>query len=93
MATEPPASTDDAPPEPIGPLRGHILLCGLKSLTVRTLEELDRLGERVVIVARTIDPRYRDAAQEIGALEHRGGRPAGSGCAASAASSRPRRSC
>lgn len=54
--------------QPSQPLRGHIVLCGLESLTVRTLEELDRLDERVVIVAKAIDPRYRDAAHGIGAL-------------------------
>ncbi|MEA2622540.1 MAG: hypothetical protein QOH61_1450 [Chloroflexota bacterium] len=55
------------PQEP-GPSGGHIVLCGLESLGVRTLEELDRLGERVVIVARNVDPRYRDVAQGFAAL-------------------------
>lgn len=56
--------------EPKQALRGHIVLCGLESLTVRTLEELDRMDERVVIVARAVDPRYRDAARDINALDH-----------------------
>ena len=37
---------------------------------MRTLEELGRLDERVVIVARTVEPRYRDAARDVAALEH-----------------------
>lgn len=67
---EPQVTPALAEPSADVPFRGHIVLCGLESLTVRTLEELDRLDEKVVIVARAIDPRYRDAARAIGGLQH-----------------------
>ncbi|MFN8622670.1 MAG: NAD-binding protein [Chloroflexota bacterium] len=43
--------------------RGHVILCGLEGLSIRTLEELDRLGERVVAIAPPdVEPRYRELA-------------------------------
>ena len=44
---------------------GHIVLCGLEGLGVRTLEELQRLGERCVVVTRHVQPRYRDAVRTL----------------------------
>jgi Trk K+ transport system NAD-binding subunit len=41
--------------------RGQVILCGLEGLSIRTLEELDRLGERVVAIAPPdAAPRYRE---------------------------------
>ena len=47
-------------------LRGHIVLCTLEALGVRTLEELGRFGEHVVVVADNIEPRYREIAEGLG---------------------------
>src|SRR5438876_230262 len=45
----------------------HIVLCGLDGLGFRTLEELRRLGEEVVVIARRPDEQLAAAAQELGA--------------------------
>jgi Trk K+ transport system NAD-binding subunit len=52
---------------PTASLRGHIVLCGLESLGVRTLEELIRLGERVVVVIPTqgAATRHRELAERL----------------------------
>lgn len=52
------------------PIHGHIVLTSLESLSVRTLEELERIGERVVIVAQGGDTRNRDAVSKVPALVH-----------------------
>jgi Trk K+ transport system NAD-binding subunit len=46
-------------------MRGHVVLVGLGPVGVRTLEELDRLGERVVVVATAPDPRHRAIAARL----------------------------
>lgn len=48
-----------------GPV-GHIVLCGLEGLSVRTIEELDRLGEHVVVVAHDARPRFREPVERLG---------------------------
>jgi Trk K+ transport system NAD-binding subunit len=45
---------------------GHIILCGLDELGVRTLEELHRLGERVVVVARRPAEEFAALARALG---------------------------
>lgn len=50
---------------PESELRGHVVLCGLEGLSVRTLEELDRLGERVVVIAQGGEPRHRSIASRL----------------------------
>jgi Trk K+ transport system NAD-binding subunit len=46
--------------------RGQVILCGLEGLSIRTLEELDRLGERVVAIAPPdATSRYRELAAGI----------------------------
>lgn len=43
-----------------------MILCGLEGLSIRTLEELDRLGERVVVVAAIdTDARHRERAAAL----------------------------
>src|SRR5919199_1474769 len=54
-------------PDPAPERRGHVVLCGLLELGYRTLEELHRLGERVVVVASSAEARFRDGAQALGA--------------------------
>jgi len=46
---------------------GHIVVCGLEELGLRVLEELDRLGEPVVVLAREPEPRYVAVATRLGA--------------------------
>ena len=56
----------DVTPGPIAhPLHGHIVVCGLEALGVRSLEELQRLGERCVVITRHVQPRYRDAVRSL----------------------------
>ncbi len=50
-----------------GTYSGHIVLCTLETLGVRTLQELDRLGEQVVCVGRDIEPRHRETVEGIAA--------------------------
>ena len=50
------------------PIHGHIVLTSLETISVRTLEELDRVGERVVIIASGGDSRNRDAISRVPAL-------------------------
>jgi Trk K+ transport system NAD-binding subunit len=45
----------------------HVVLCGLGELGLRTLEELRRLGEEVVVVARAPAPEEAGHARELGA--------------------------
>ncbi len=47
-------------------LRRHIVLCTLEPLGVRTLQELNRLGEHVVVVAENIETRQREIADGLG---------------------------
>jgi len=47
-------------------LRRHIVLCTLEPLGVRTLQELNRLGERVVVVAENVETRQREIAEGLG---------------------------
>ena len=51
----------------IDDLHGHIVLCGLENLGYRTLEELRRLGERVVVVARSGSGAFGEDARGLGA--------------------------
>jgi Trk K+ transport system NAD-binding subunit len=46
---------------------GHVVLCGLNELGYRTLEELVRLGEEVVVVARSPEGELSRGAAELGA--------------------------
>ena len=46
--------------------RGHVVLCGMEGLSVRTLEELDRMGEPVVMVApKGAEPRRLELARAV----------------------------
>lgn len=45
----------------------HVVLCGLGELGLRTLQELCRLGDEVVVVARAPDPEDADRVRELGA--------------------------
>jgi Trk K+ transport system NAD-binding subunit len=47
---------------------GHVVLCGLDRLGFRTLEELRRLGEEVVVVARAPDADLARDAEALGAV-------------------------
>ncbi len=47
-------------------VRRHIVLCTLEPLGVRTLEELIRLGERVIVVAENPEARHREVAEGLG---------------------------
>ncbi|MBA2255467.1 MAG: NAD-binding protein [Chloroflexi bacterium] len=46
-------------------MNGHVVLCDLNGLSVRTLEGLVRLGERVVVVVDEIEPRFLKAAESL----------------------------
>jgi Trk K+ transport system NAD-binding subunit len=46
-------------------LRRHIVLCTLEPLGVRTLQELNRLGERVIVVAENVEARQREIAEGL----------------------------
>jgi Trk K+ transport system NAD-binding subunit len=48
-------------------MQGHVILCGLDGLGLRTLEELHRLGEDVVVVAGAPSETFRQRAQDLGA--------------------------
>jgi Trk K+ transport system NAD-binding subunit len=43
----------------------HVVLCGLEGLGLRTLEELDRLGEKVVVIAEGAEHRFLEPARLI----------------------------
>ena len=49
-------------------LGGHVVLCGLNELGYRTLEELTRLGEQVVAVARAPEEELAGGATALGAI-------------------------
>lgn len=46
-------------------LTGHVVLCGLEGLGLRTLEELHRLGEDIVVVAHAASPSFAARAQAM----------------------------
>ncbi|HEV2824403.1 MAG TPA: NAD-binding protein, partial [Actinomycetota bacterium] len=46
---------------------GHVVLCGLNELGYRTLEELVRLGEHVVVIVRSPDEELAGGARDLGA--------------------------
>ncbi|MEO6457169.1 MAG: NAD(P)-binding protein [Chloroflexia bacterium] len=46
---------------------GQVVLCGLEGLGLRTLEELRRLGEEVVVVAASPSEEFAGRAQDLGA--------------------------
>jgi voltage-gated potassium channel Kch len=48
-------------------MAGHVILCGLNELGYQTLEELHRLGEEVVVVARAPSEEFADRARALGA--------------------------
>jgi Trk K+ transport system NAD-binding subunit len=54
------------------PAGGHVVLCGLNELGYRTLEELVRLGEHVVVVVRSPAEELARGARELGATLVRG---------------------
>lgn len=59
-------------PEPLEPAEpprfsGHIVLCGLEGLGLRTIEELHELGEDVVIIANNPSQTFVERAAEMGA--------------------------
>jgi hypothetical protein len=45
---------------------GHVILCGLNELGYQTLEELHRLSEEVVVVARAPSEEFADRARALG---------------------------
>jgi Trk K+ transport system NAD-binding subunit len=49
----------------VSELVGHVVLCGLEALSVRTLEELERTGERVIVVALGGERRHREVAERL----------------------------
>ena len=51
---------------PAVPESGHVILCGLNELGYQTLEELRRLGEEVVVVARTPREEFAAGARALG---------------------------
>jgi Trk K+ transport system NAD-binding subunit len=53
--------------EPAPATGGHVVLCGLNELGYRTLEELVRLGEDVVVVVRSPVEELARGARELGA--------------------------
>ncbi len=48
-------------------ITGHIVVCGLDGLALRTIEELHRMDERVVVIKREPLARYREPAERLGA--------------------------
>ncbi|MBI3969052.1 MAG: NAD-binding protein [Chloroflexi bacterium] len=52
--------------ETLASYAGHVVLCGLDDLGIRTLEELHRLGEDVVVVARAPDPARAAKTRALG---------------------------
>lgn len=46
---------------------GHVVLCGLNELGYRTLKGLRRMGERVVVITRSSEHRFTQAAHTLGA--------------------------
>jgi len=48
-------------------LVGHVVVCGLEELGLRVLEELDRLGEPVIVLAHDPEPRHVVVASRLGA--------------------------
>lgn len=48
------------------PIRGHVVVCGLRGFGLRIVEELDRLSERVVVIDPSPDPRHRAVLQRLG---------------------------
>ena len=59
-------------PEAPRQVQGHIVLCGLEGLGLRTLEELHRLGEDVVVITRAPSETFLQRAHELGATIIRG---------------------
>jgi Trk K+ transport system NAD-binding subunit len=59
-------------PAAAAPAGGHVVLCGLNELGYRTLEELVRLGEHVVVVVRSPAEELARGARELGATLVRG---------------------
>jgi Trk K+ transport system NAD-binding subunit len=51
---------------PTAPTSGHVILCGLNELGFQTLEELCRLGEEVVVVARASREEFAAGAKALG---------------------------
>ena len=58
--------------DPAAPAGGHVVLCGPNELGYRTLEELVRLGEHVVVVVRSPAEELARGARELGATLVRG---------------------
>lgn len=48
--------------------KGHIVLCGLDGLGLRTLDELRKLGEEVTVVADNANERFAEQARAQGAV-------------------------
>jgi Trk K+ transport system NAD-binding subunit len=48
------------------PDSGHVVVCGLGNIGFRVVEELLRLGERVVVVERARDSRFLATARQLG---------------------------
>jgi hypothetical protein len=53
--------------DPAAPAGGHVALCGPNELGYRTLEEVVRLGEHVVVVVRSPAEELAPGARELGA--------------------------
>ena len=52
--------------DPAAPAGGHVVRCGPNELGYRTLEELVRLGEHVVVVVRSPAEELAPGARELG---------------------------
>jgi Trk K+ transport system NAD-binding subunit len=59
----PPPTNRQTPGEP----QGHIVLSGLDGLGLRTLEELDKLGEQVIVIAKAGSGVFVSRARRLGA--------------------------
>ena len=55
-----------------GQKKGHIVLCGLDGLGLRTLDELRKLGEEVMVVANDTTDAFIERAQALGGTFIRG---------------------
>src|SRR5260370_41558545 len=49
------------------PESGHTIVCGLSTVGFRVVEELTRLGERVVVIERDPANRFVSTARRLGA--------------------------
>ncbi|HEX8220448.1 MAG TPA: NAD-binding protein [Chloroflexia bacterium] len=64
-----PGKLEENSPVPVAgqQVQGHIVLCGLDGLGLRTLEELHRLGEDVIVIAHEPSETFTLQARQLGA--------------------------